>query len=331
MRVEQGRRVVDLAADLVDLAVDVEGAAVDEAADQRGGVDREAPVGAVVEPGIGRGVERLDPPVAEDPGLAVALVLAEPDVRVLVGVAPPVVLHLLAENVGKPGVLVPVDLAQDGPGRRAALAAEHGVHRVLRRARVPVEPDFRARRPDGRAEDVEAGLTDRTGLRDVGDVDAFHRLDRIDVGAQAGEGDQGSVAAADFAVERLVEAVAGRAEAQQVDLAVEQPLHRIADRTLDFAGAEDGQRALAGLDQQRRGDRVRLGRAAAAVEGAVADGMTVVRRVGEQRPEGARKVKPPRGWRHRRTGWSARSGPAGRWARRRRWPPSPSTPPARRS
>ena len=97
--VEEIRRAVDLAADLIGLVVDEQRPARHEAAHQHRRVAGEAPIGAEQEAGIGRRLERLHLPVLEHPGLAEGLVAAEPDMLVLVRVARPVPLHLHPQHL----------------------------------------------------------------------------------------------------------------------------------------------------------------------------------------------------------------------------------------
>src|SRR5690606_24521144 len=63
--------------------------------------------------------------------------------------------------------------------RRRRIPSQEQVDRVRRKARVPTEPDFRARLADGRPENVQTALAQAMGLFHPSAVEVLQRLDRI--------------------------------------------------------------------------------------------------------------------------------------------------------
>ncbi len=161
----------------------------------------------------------------------------------------------------------PVGLEQHRAGRRRA-AAEQLVHRVALAGRVPREPQLRPRLAQGRAQQVQAA--DRQGLRllDPGDVVALQRLDALGgVVLHALEDD----AAAPRPQDAVGQHPEVAAEAQRLDLVLDQPLDRLVERALHLADAHrPHRRRLDAAPHQQLGERVRLAGAAAAMHGLVA-------------------------------------------------------------
>src|SRR6476646_9479537 len=81
--------------------------------------------------------------------LADDLVIAAPHMLGHLGIARIVGILLLVEHLRKPGIVMPVDGDEDGIIALSA-AAEKAVDGVRLMARIPAEPQFRARLADGR-------------------------------------------------------------------------------------------------------------------------------------------------------------------------------------
>jgi hypothetical protein len=97
--------------------VDVEGSPDDVAAHQCCWVNGKAPVSAEAVDSVARGIELVNLPVLEHAGIAVAQVLAHPNVLILVRIAPAVVLHFVAQHVWEPRIVGVVDYSFDSTRR----------------------------------------------------------------------------------------------------------------------------------------------------------------------------------------------------------------------
>ena len=209
------------------------------------------------------------------------LVLAQPDVRVLLRVALLVPFHLLPQDRREERVVDPVHPANDASRRRALLAAEQLVHRVSLLLRVPLRPDLRPVLSNRRDQKVPGPLRDLVRLEHRRDVQALGRLHRVRVRPQPVEDEQRPVHAPNLGVGRRVEA----RQTVRPDLVVQQPLDRVPDRLLHLAVAADAQGPFPALQQQRLGEAVRLGRPPATVGRPVANWQAIVGRLVPEEPE----------------------------------------------
>ena len=137
-RIKQIRRLVDLAFDHVRLVINIKYVPVQPRADQNGWIFGESPVSAKPIDAVCRRFELLDAPVLEHPRLAVLLVIAPPNMEVLIHVPAPVVFELCPEHLRKPGVIFPIGFHHHSA--RGRVFPQKLVHGIALGIRIPGKP-----------------------------------------------------------------------------------------------------------------------------------------------------------------------------------------------
>ena len=236
--------------------------------DQGRRVVREAPIGAEVGalPALARR-ELGDAPLARKHlGVRSGPGLPAPDMREGFRVGAEERVGLLAKDLRKVGV-IPVG---DEPNHRALGGRDDEplIGRVGLEGGVEGDPDLRARLPDRRDEDAPGVIGDGLGLLDPGDVDPFGRLDLGDVAAEPLEEELGPVTAQDGGLLDRVEV----AQAEELDLIGEDAVHRVPDRGLILARAEDTEGLGDAVHQEGAGELPGLRGAASPVGAAIPEG-----------------------------------------------------------
>src|SRR3990172_3350430 len=176
--IEKLWEMIDLTADAIHLAVNVEHAPLHPTPDEDSWIDGVAPIGAEIKDRGRRCLELRDTPIAEHARLTVPLVLPEPDMRVLLGIAIAVVRHLSLQHLGEPRIVPIRRGAQDRVVRRRR-PAEQRINRIGGLRRIPRKTQLPTWFANRRAQEIKTALAECLRFLDPRDRIRFERLDGI--------------------------------------------------------------------------------------------------------------------------------------------------------